>query len=77
MSRTPDVSLDNLLLTPSQVARMLSIPVQKVRDLADTGRLPVAAKTPGGHRRYALTDVLNVTKGRSNGNGTGGENESI
>lgn len=50
----------NLLISPSQAARLLNVPVRRVRELVDAGDLPVAARTPGGHRRYALHNVLRL-----------------
>jgi len=59
-----------LLLVPSQVARMMSMSVRQLNRLADSGELPVAARTPGGHRRFALNDVLRFAGQRGNNNGT-------
>jgi len=55
-----------LLLAPSQVARMLEMSAREVDQLAAGGELPVAGRTPGGHRRYALSDVLVVMQQGSN-----------
>jgi len=60
-----------LLLAPSQVARMMSMSVRQLNRLVDSGGLPVAARTPGGHRRYALSDVLRVMRQDSNGADSG------
>jgi len=60
-----------LLLAPSQVARMMSMSARQLNRLVDSGGLPVAARTPGGHRRYALSDVLRVMRQDSNGADSG------
>jgi DNA-binding transcriptional MerR regulator len=52
------INAPRLLLAPSQVAHLLHVSPQEVADLAETGALRVAARTPGGHRRYELNDVL-------------------
>ena len=54
----------NLLVSPSQAARLLEVPARRVREMADRGDLPVAGKTPGGHRRYELQCVLRLKEAR-------------
>ncbi len=54
----------NLLVSPSQVARLLDVSTQQVRQLAEMDDLPVAGKTPGGHRRYELQCVLRLKEAR-------------
>ena len=58
-----------LLLAPSQVARMLEMSAREVDQLAAGGELPVAGRTPGGHRRYSLNDVSSLKEQRSNHTG--------
>lgn len=43
---------DGDLITSGQVAALFGVDVGRVADWADTGRLPVASRTRGGHRRY-------------------------
>lgn len=46
------------LLTTSQIARMYGLADSTIRHYRATGRLRPTHKTPGGHARYALADVL-------------------
>ena len=47
---------ETLLLTTGQVAQLLNVEVQTVRNMADRGELPVVQL--GSHRRLRLVDVL-------------------
>jgi excisionase family DNA binding protein len=47
---------DEQLLTPREASRHLGITVTTLSHWARSGRLP-ATYTPGGHRRYRLTDL--------------------
>jgi len=49
---------DDDLLTPREAARMLGVRVPTLAWWARTGALKPAVRTPGGHRRYRLADVL-------------------
>jgi len=44
------------LLTPKKAAQQANVEQSVLRQAADAGRLPVHF-TPGGHRRYALSDL--------------------
>lgn len=44
------------LIRPAELARILGISPQRVRQLAAAGRIPSTA-TPGGHRRFDLAEV--------------------
>ena len=48
---------DDPLLTPAEVAAMARCDPKTVTRWAMAGRLPVAVRLPGGHRRYRLSDV--------------------
>ena len=58
MSHDASTAPAGLLLSASQAAQLLDVSAQEVLALAKAGRLPVAAMTPGGHRRYTLEAVL-------------------
>lgn len=45
------------LLTPSQVADLLGVDPKTVTRWAQAGKLPTAALTVGGHRRYRRSDL--------------------
>ncbi len=47
---------DTKLLTPSEVAAMLSVDPRTVTRWARGGKLP-SIRTPGGHRRYSESEV--------------------
>lgn len=47
---------DDPILEPGDVARMLGVNPRTVKRWADDGRLP-SFRTPGGHRRFYLSDV--------------------
>jgi excisionase family DNA binding protein len=47
---------DDRLLTPREVAEMFGVRVTTVARWSRLGRLP-SSLTPGGHRRFRLTDV--------------------
>jgi excisionase family DNA binding protein len=46
------------LMTPAEVGLLLRVSPRTVTRWARAGALRTAARTPGGHRRYARTDVL-------------------
>lgn len=46
-----------VLLRTNQVATMLSVSANTVRNWADQKILPVHSRTAGGHRQFALGDV--------------------
>ena len=48
------------LLTTSQIARIYGLADSTIRHYRATGRLRPTYKTPGGHARYALADVLSA-----------------
>ncbi len=50
----PDMEL---FLEPSEVGRILNFSVARVRDLADEGRLIVAARTQRGLRLFRREDI--------------------
>ena len=54
-SRPPGLVDD--LLGPTEVARLIGVHPKHVARLANTGKLPVAMRTPGGHRRFRPADV--------------------
>lgn len=45
------------LMTTSEVAQLFRVTRKTVSDWAKTGKLPVAARTLGGHRRYRASEV--------------------
>jgi excisionase family DNA binding protein len=47
------------LLTPSEAAELLHVAPTTIRHWAQNGRLPFI-RTPGGHRRFSLEDVLSL-----------------
>ena len=54
----------NQLLGPSAVARELKVSTTRVRVLADSGRLPVAATTETGMRLFRAEDVARFVAAR-------------
>jgi DNA-binding transcriptional MerR regulator len=46
-----------VLLRTNQVATMLAVSANTVRNWADQNILPVHSRTAGGHRQFALRDV--------------------
>lgn len=48
------------LLTTSQIARMYGLADSTIRHYRAIGRLKPTHKTPGGHGRYAISDVLSA-----------------
>ncbi len=49
------------LLTPAEAAEALGITRRRLAFLTGKGDVPVAERTPGGHRRYRATDIGAVT----------------
>lgn len=47
-------------LTTSQVAQMYGLADSTVRHYRSSGQLVPSRKTPGGHARYAMSDVVSV-----------------
>lgn len=52
------------LLTPSEAAALLGVTSDRVRGLANLGRLP-CIRTAGGHRRYDVAEVLALAAQRN------------
>ena len=50
------------LLSPAEVAAMVSVDPKTVTRWAHEGRLKTACITPGGHRRYLEADVRAMTR---------------
>ena len=46
-------------LSPDEAAALLDVHPNTLRRWTDAGRIPVS-RTPGGHRRYRLCDVLRL-----------------
>lgn len=44
-------------MKPTEAADALGISLKLLRAWADSGRIRVAGKTPGGHRRYLTADI--------------------
>ena len=57
MSQQTPIVPSGFLIPPSKAAEILGLSVQAVRKLAEQGKLS-AARTPGGHRRYNMREVL-------------------
>ena len=55
------------LLTPAEVAAMLRVDPKTVTRWAKAGRLS-SIRTPGGHRRYKETEVLEFLEPFTKGN---------
>ncbi|MEW6155177.1 MAG: helix-turn-helix domain-containing protein [Actinomycetota bacterium] len=53
-------SPDELLLTASQVAALFGVGRKTINRWTDEGRIPTAATTDGGHRRYRLDDLTPI-----------------
>lgn len=51
------MTLDDALLTPREVAKLLGVRTSTVAWWARTGELEPAMRTVGGHRRYRRADV--------------------
>jgi MerR family regulatory protein len=49
-----------VFLTTSEIARMYGLADSTVRHYRSSGRLVPSRKTPGGHARYAVSDVVSV-----------------
>lgn len=58
-------------LTTHEVARALGLTTGRIRQLADTGRLPVT-RTPAGWRLFAAADVARLGEERARRRGDGG-----
>lgn len=56
---------DDELLAAGQVAAMFGVDPATVSRWADAGRLPVAVRTLGGHRRFRRGDVEALRNRRS------------
>lgn len=61
-------------LTKADVARILGVTPDRVRQLANTGRLKVAQRTPGGVRLFRAADVerFRAEREKTKGGGTDG-----
>ena len=77
VTRTPYMQ-DEQLLTPREASRRLGITVTTLAQWARSGRLP-ATLTPGGHRRYRLTDLqtLQATREPKLSESTGWERDAV
>jgi excisionase family DNA binding protein len=51
------------LMTPSEVAAVLHVDANTLARWANDGKL-TAVRTPGGHRRYLRSEVLNLARPR-------------
>jgi excisionase family DNA binding protein len=51
-------------MTPGEVAAVLHVDANTIARWADSGKLR-AVRTPGGHRRYYTSDVLDLLRRRS------------
>ncbi|HYR50853.1 MAG TPA: helix-turn-helix domain-containing protein [Candidatus Eisenbacteria bacterium] len=61
---------DDQLLGSSEAARLLGISQQTLNRAVRQGRLLPAVVTPGGHRRFAASDIVDSRRAAANG-GTG------
>jgi excisionase family DNA binding protein len=48
-------------MTPGEVAALLHVDANTLARWADSGKLN-AIRTPGGHRRYLMSEVLRLTR---------------
>ncbi len=53
---------DDRLLTPAEVAKVFRVDPKTVAKWADKGRLN-SIRTPGGHRRFRESEVLDLLLG--------------
>ncbi len=53
--------MKNKILTPNQVAEMMMVSPATVRQWAANGKLEALA-TPGGHRRFRMTDIISFAE---------------
>ncbi len=53
--------MKNKILTPNQVAEMMMVSPATVRQWAANGKLE-ALTTPGGHRRFRMTDIMSFAE---------------
>lgn len=51
------MSAEHKLCSSSEVAQRFRVHSETVRRWADAGKLPVAARTVGGHRRFRIEDI--------------------
>ena len=59
----PD-SLGDAVLTPSEVAKLFRVDPKTVTRWVHAGRIP-STRTPGGHHRYRMADVMPLLEQRS------------
>ncbi len=62
----PDIAPEEKLLTPGEVAAMFRVDPKTVTRWAATGKIG-SVRTPGGHRRYAETEVRALLRGDGEG----------
>ena len=53
--------MEDRLLPPREAAKLLGVTVLTLKNWIRDGKL-VAVKTPGGHRRYKLSDLNGIMK---------------
>jgi excisionase family DNA binding protein len=56
---TPEISADERLLTPTEVAALLRVDPKTVTRWARAGKI-TSIRTPGGHRRYFEVEVRSL-----------------
>jgi excisionase family DNA binding protein len=59
----PDDGATPVLMTPGEVAAVLHVDANTLARWSKTGKL-TAVFTPGGHRRYLMSEVLRMTRRR-------------
>jgi excisionase family DNA binding protein len=63
-------------LTSRQAADLLGLTHQTLRRWADSGRIP-HHRTPGGHRRFARSDLIALRAERAVGSGAGAPHDPV
>lgn len=48
------------LMTPDEVAKLFRVDPKTVTRWAKAGKIRAALRTPGGHRRFRRTDVMDL-----------------
>ena len=57
------IGRDEALMTPGEVASLFRVDPKTVTRWAKNGKIP-SVRTLGGHRRYKMTDVIELLKSR-------------